>query len=85
MIQKQNTIQLTDPQKIITEASCDICGRSCMKGDHNHLEFEAINIKVNWGYWSDQKDGETWTAQICEKCVDKHLEPLIKFQKELYQ
>lgn len=84
MIIKTETVHLLNPEKIITEAICDICGGSCMKGDDTHMEFEALNIKINWGYWSDQKDCEEWTAQICEKCVDKHLVPLIKFQKRDY-
>ena len=74
---------LLNPHKRITEASCDICGGSCMKGEGDLREFEGINIKVNWGY-SSKKDCEEWTAQICEHCVDTRLVHLIKFQKKDY-
>ena len=80
----------------ILEATCDICGADCMKeffhpvksqGDRdNHdnvKEFEGMELKATWGYLSD-KDGEIWEAVVCEKCVDKHLKPLINFVKTPY-
>ena len=82
-------------EKIIS-ATCDICGADCMKelfrpmksdGDRDEhdieKEFEGMELKAVWGY-SSGKDGETWEAIVCEKCVDKHLVPMINFIKTPY-
>lgn len=64
---------------LITGCKCDICGESCVpKGTCNVAEF--MKLKAHWGYDSSH-DLEIWTAEVCEKCVTKHLEPLIKFRK----
>jgi hypothetical protein len=90
-------IKRSEPKKSeIIEATCDICGADCMKelyrpmksqGDRdNHdieKEFEGMELKATWGYRSG-KDGEVWTAVVCEKCVDEHLSKLISFVKDLY-
>jgi len=69
----------------IVKATCDICGKTCMKQVlGNGVSFEGIELKAYWGYASNNKDLEKWEAQICEECVDKHLVPLIKFQKSNY-
>ena len=60
----------------IIKATCDICGSNCIKQD----EFEGMELRANWGY-NSKKDTETWTAQICENCVDKHFSSLIRFKK----
>lgn len=78
----------------ISEISCDVCGKSCevyrhvidndLRPDNSEvaLEFEYMQLSANWGYFS-KKDTQTWTAQICESCVDKHL-GFIKFNKKNY-
>ena len=63
----------------ITDVICDICGKSCKYSD-SETSLEYASIEVNWGYYS-HKDLTTWTAQICEKCVDEKLDNLIKFHK----
>jgi hypothetical protein len=60
-----------------TDVICDICGSSC-KTEHG---FEYMKLKAFWGFDSHH-DLEKWTAQVCESCVIKHLESLIKFNKE---
>ncbi|KKQ34867.1 MAG: hypothetical protein US50_C0034G0008 [Candidatus Nomurabacteria bacterium GW2011_GWB1_37_5] len=82
------TKQLEGPPQIsrsrkITPIKCGICGNSCKTGYSN--EYMTISAEAVWGYDS-KKDYEYWTAQIsvCEKCVDKHLAPLIKFKKQKY-
>lgn len=58
----------------IKDIICDCCGNSCNKGDYG---FEYMTLKTSWGY-SSNKDMETWSAQLCEKCVDEKLN-FIKF------
>jgi len=78
-------------EREVVEATCDICGEDCMKDlftpnetlSEDVKEFEGMELKAVWGYASN-KDGEVWDAVICEKCVDKHLAPLIKFLKSPY-
>jgi len=64
----------------ILDATCDICGDTCMTDFADDVkEFEGFNMITHWGFMSN-KDLEKWTAQICEKCVDTHLKPLINFK-----
>jgi len=70
----------------IVEATCDICGESCMAERTGGLissEFEGMELKAAWGYHS-KKDLTAWEAQICESCVDKYLAPIINFKKSNY-
>lgn len=79
-------------KKEVIEATCDICGENCMKDlfiptelDEDDIkEFEGMELNAVWGYASNNKDGEIWEAVVCEKCVDEHLAPLIKFFKRPY-
>ncbi len=61
------------------DITCDICGKSCFKG----INYEYLEMETHWGFESN-KDLEKWSAQICEKCVDKHLISLITFKKSEY-
>jgi hypothetical protein len=89
MIKKENS------KEIILEATCDICGADCMiplyvksdgdSDDHDiEKEFEGMELKATWGYYSKGKDGEIWQACVCEDCVDKHLKNLIGFSIKPY-
>lgn len=94
MINKKKYNEKVDAVKI-AEATCDICGADCMKdwfvgnseGDNDDKddikEFEGMELSAAWGYLSN-KDGELWSAVICEKCVDEHLVPVINFLKKPY-
>jgi hypothetical protein len=64
---------------IVKNITCDCCGVSCAVGDPEDNQYEYMEMSSNWGYHSN-KDLETWTAQICESCVDKHFS-FIKFSK----
>lgn len=80
--------------EVVTDIICDSCNKSCKKNEGKidndvrvdngepYYVFEYMNIETYWGYDSG-KDGEKWTAQICEKCVDEKLS-FIKFKKEDY-
>lgn len=86
---------VTTRKEIDDEVTCDCCGKSCMvleyivdnpaNPDHGNVGkvFEYMDLKVNWGYHSN-KDTQTWTAQVCESCVDTKLSVLINFQKGHY-
>lgn len=62
--------------EITDDIICDICGKSCK----TEYGFEYLDCNTTWGFESD-KDMETWSAHICEKCVDEKLN-FIKFKKE---
>jgi len=80
--------------EVITDILCDCCGQSCKVQEDvienptrlDHLEpfynFEYMVLETYWGFYSG-KDGEKWSAQICENCVDK-LFSFVKFKKENY-
>ena len=87
-------IKEIQPTKQILEATCDICGADCMipiyeksdgdRDEHDIIKnFEGMILNADWGYNSN-KDGEVWKACVCEKCVDKHLKPLIEFSIKPY-
>lgn len=80
--------------EIITDMICDYCGGSCKvyentvdndaRVDHGEkfYSFEFLKLSTDWGYHSN-KDGQTWSAILCEKCVDEKLS-FIKFKKTNY-
>jgi diaminopimelate decarboxylase len=81
--------------EVVKDIICDICGNSCKveeyivdnpvrldHGDKIYI-FEYMDIETHWGYHSNTKDTQKWTAQVCEKCVDEKLS-FIKFEKTNY-
>lgn len=49
---------------------CNNCGKPICeeseKGKHSYLA-----IKKEWGYFSNEKDGKVYCADICESCCEK--------------
>lgn len=84
----------TKKVETILDVICDCCGKSCLvhsgvvdnksRDDfgETYSAYEYAKIHVNWGYFSG-KDGQKWTAQICEKCIDEKFS-FVKFKKEQY-
>lgn len=80
----------TKKVETVTDIICDCCGESCktvetqiendkrVDNGETYRDFEYMTLSSLWGYNSN-KDCESWTAQICESCVDKHLKNIIKF------
>lgn len=60
----------------VEDVICDSCGVSCFNG--NNLEF--MTLQNSWGYGS-KYDFQTWTAHLCEKCIDERLD-FINFNKQ---
>lgn len=89
------TQQAMRRQTIVTDVLCDICGQSCkvdegvvdnpVRDDHGqtYYDFEYMKLQANWGYHSP-KDCEEWTAQVCFKCVEEKLAPMVKFKTRFY-
>lgn len=69
----RNYKQVEKTELVLDNITCDSCGEICQ---HN----ECMELKVNWGYHSN-KDMTTWTADICENCVDSKF-GFIKFNKQ---
>lgn len=67
------TKKVTKEVDEIVGTKCDSCGNECGE--------EYMELTTAWGYVS-KKDGETWSADLCENCVDKLLVPHVKFAKE---
>jgi hypothetical protein len=68
---------------VTTDVTCDSCGKSCkvyLDRKKTSFNFEFMTLDAHWGYGSG-KDMERQQAQVCEKCVDKKLSPIIKFRK----
>ncbi|MFM2394328.1 MAG: hypothetical protein RLZZ546_2310, partial [Bacteroidota bacterium] len=81
---------------ILEDIICDICQKSC-RPEHRHedyeegdelelkeSDFEFLEIKGSFGYYSKRHDTEAWEAQICEDCSEHHLEKIICFTKHDY-
>lgn len=78
--------------EVITDIICDCCGKSCkvsekiidnpIRADHgeSYYEFSFMKLHANWGFYSE-KDLQSQTAHICEKCVDEKL-LFIKFNND---
>jgi len=69
--------------EVVTDVICDSCGKSCkvyLDQKKKSFNFEFMTLDAHWGYGTG-KDMERYQAQVCEKCVDKKLSPIIKFRK----
>lgn len=42
---------------------CDVCGRECNE--------EHATLYAYWGYFSDMKDWQDHSCDMCESCYDK--------------
>lgn len=62
----------------LKDVICDCCGKSCM----TEYGAEYMTMSTRWGFMSN-KDLETWSAQICEKCIDEKF-GFVNFKKETY-
>lgn len=72
--------------EVTTDVICDCCGKSCRgegSEDVGLRDFQFMQMEAHWGYFSENKDMQKWTAQICEKCVDEKFS-FVKFKKERY-
>jgi len=70
-IEEIQTIQVD----AIVNVICDCCGKSVKNAFGG---FDFMELKSEWGYFSN-KDLQTWTAHLCENCVDEKLS-FIKFK-----
>ncbi len=73
MVVEESKVEKTT---VVTDIICDSCGNSCKTEFDN---FEHMTLEAQWGYES-KYDMEKHTAQICEKCYNEKLKPLIKFK-----
>lgn len=74
-----HTKKITKEVDEITDIICDCCGKTCK----TNTGFEHMKLHAYWGYHSNGKDLEEWSAQICETCVDEKF-GFIKFNKKGY-
>lgn len=71
----------------VTEVICDCCTKNlelrfgCEDKSERIESYKGLIVKYWFGYGS-LKDGEQWSAVICEACIENKLDSLIKFQKE---
>ena len=65
MIKKEQETQIVE---IIKDVLCNKCGNSCKKFDGLVTSFEFAELKVYWGYFSIDRDGEVHEAHLCQNC-----------------
>ena len=54
---------------------CNCCGRKiCKEGQRERADF--LTIEKEWGYFSDNKDGQIHRMNICETCYDRFVREL---------
>lgn len=55
------------------EIYCNCCGKLiCEEKQQETTSYLAI--KKQWGYFSNEKDGQVHSMDICETCYDKMIE-----------
>jgi len=57
-----------------SDVICNKCGQSVVIDVHGEQEWEAINISHIFGYWSTGRDGEQYTAHLCEGCYIEFID-----------
>lgn len=54
---------------------CNRCGaRICSEAQRDKVSF--LTVKKEWGYFSDDKDGEVHSMDFCESCYDALVQEL---------
>lgn len=49
---------------------CNRCGRSiCREEMQDKTSF--LQVRKNWGYFSENKDGKIYSVELCEACCDE--------------
>lgn len=58
--------------------TCDMCGKDCRTfdgmGNAEPHSDEFGTLEAYWGYHSDNRDGESWTADLCQSCFERVVE-----------
>lgn len=58
-------------KEVVVDRTCDRCGKSCMKGsDALWHQPEYGHFRASWGYMSNNKDLDSWDADLCESCCE---------------
>ncbi len=52
---------------------CNCCGRRIC-GEEQEIRASFLTIRKEWGYFSDRKDGQIHSMDICEACYDMLVE-----------
>lgn len=48
---------------------CNYCGKKiCVEGQEDKTSF--LSIRKEWGYFSNEKDGQMHSFTLCEPCYD---------------
>jgi hypothetical protein len=68
MIRKENE---TKEVEVIKDVICNKCGGTTKKHDGFDGSFEFAELRVHWGYFSDNRDGEVHEAHLCQNCWQK--------------
>ena len=88
----EKTENLIREVSILKDIICDSCGESCLVSAHVvdneahpdygkvNREYSYITLSGNFGFYSG-KDGYSYKAHVCEKCVDEKLN-FINFDKK---
>lgn len=71
---------------VLDDIICDICQNSCRAEncDDDVPEYSYLSINGSFGYYSKNKDCESWDGHVCEDCVDNFLEKMVCFTKTDY-
>lgn len=59
----------------VIEVKCNMCGKN-IKIENGYIAEGNMSIDYLWGYFSD-KDAETHSFDICEKCYDRLAETFV--------
>lgn len=50
---------------------CNLCGEEIVKADRQYF-CDFMHVEKRWGYFSE-KDGQTHSFDLCEKCYDSFI------------
>lgn len=71
----------------VQRAICDSCQKDLElrfggeRAPEKIENYKGLVLKYWFGYGSP-RDGDTWTAIICENCIESKFDNLIKFDKQ---
>lgn len=66
---------INEEKKQISKVICNMCGEEIKKDVYGYFK-DYVHIDKVWGY-NSEKDGESISIDICEKCFDKLISDFI--------
>jgi len=76
---------------VVEDVLCDVCGTSTKRSIDRYAsklssgtdQCEYAELKADWGYCSEGRDGECYKIHFCQACYEKMLKSMKIDEKKI--